>query len=65
MPKVKTHQGASKRIRKSKTGKLMQRTSGQDHFNSRDTGEGVMGKRRDSALHGTHKKNIIQLIPYK
>jgi large subunit ribosomal protein L35 len=65
MPKVKTHQGTAKRFTKTKTGKILHRASGQDHFNSRDTGENTMGKRRDSALHRTHKKNINQLIPYK
>jgi large subunit ribosomal protein L35 len=65
MPKVKTHKGASKRFNKTKTGKLTHRASGQDHFNSRDTGEVTMGKRRDSQLHRTHKKNITQLTPYK
>ncbi len=65
MPKVKTHKGASKRFRKTKTGKLMHRASGQDHFNSRETGEVTMNKRRDSGLHSTHKKNITQLVPYK
>lgn len=65
MPKVKTHKGAAKRFRKTKSGKLMHRASGQDHFNSRETGETTMGKRRDSALHSTHKKNISQLVPYK
>lgn len=65
MPKVKTHKGAAKRFRKTKSGKLMHRASGQDHFNSRDKGEHTMNKRRDSVLHGTHQKNIVQLVPYK
>ena len=65
MPKVKTHKGATKRFRKTKSGKLLHRTSGQDHFNSREKGETTMNKRRDSALHSTHKKNITQLVPYR
>jgi hypothetical protein len=44
---------------------LMHRASGQDHFNSREKGETTMGKRRDSGLHKTHKKNVTQLVPYK
>lgn len=65
MPKVKTHKGAAKRFRKTKTGKLLHRASGQDHFNSRERGETTMNKRRDSSLHSTHHKNITQLVPYK
>jgi len=64
MPKVKTHKGASKRLRKTKTGKLMHRTSGQDHFNSRESGKVTKNKRRDSSLHASNSK-LRSLIPYK
>lgn len=64
MPKVKTHQGASKRLRSTKSGKLMHRTSGQDHFNSRESGKVTKNKRRDSTLHATNNK-LRALIPYK
>jgi len=64
MPKVKTHKGASKRLRKSKTGKLIVRSAGQNHFNSRDTGKVTKNKRRDRNLGSTHQK-LNLLIPYK
>lgn len=64
MPKVKTHQGASKRLRVTKTGKVMHRTSGQDHFNSRETGKVTKNKRTDSPL-AENNKHIKSLIPYK
>ncbi|HEV7448939.1 MAG TPA: 50S ribosomal protein L35 [Candidatus Paceibacterota bacterium] len=64
MPKVKTHKGAAKRLRKTKSGKLMHRASGQDHFNSRDTGKVTKNKRRDVTMHASHNK-IKSLIPYK
>ena len=50
MPKAKTHKGTSKRLRKTATGKLMHRTSGQDHFNSRESGKTTKNKRRDSQM---------------
>ncbi len=50
MPKAKTHKGATKRLRKTATGKLMQRTSGQDHYNSRESGKTTKNKRRDSSM---------------
>ncbi len=64
MPKVKTHKGASKRIRKTKSGKLMARTTGQDHFNSRESGKVGKNKRRDLSLGKVHQK-LNQVIPYK
>ena len=64
MPKVKTHKGTSKRIRKTKTGKLMARSTGQDHFNSRESGKVTKNKRRDLLLGRTHAK-LLQVIPYK
>lgn len=64
MPKVKTHKGTAKRIRKTKGGKLMARATGQDHFNSRETGKSTKNKRRDIMLGRTHQK-LKSLIPYK
>lgn len=64
MPKLKTHKGASKRFRKTKTGKLMHRTSGQDHFNSRETGKVRKNKRSDSTISKDTKK-IARRIPHK
>lgn len=64
MPKVKTHQGASKRLRITKTGKIMHRTSGQDHFNSRETGKVTKNKRSDSLL-SDDNTHIKSLIPHK
>ncbi len=64
MPKVKTHKGAAKRLRKTKSGKLMHRASGQDHFNSRDRGVTTMGKRRDHELHPATVAAVKKLLPY-
>lgn len=64
MPKVKTHKGTAKRFRKTKTGKLMHRVSGQDHFNSRETGKVKKNKRQDVRL-AKNNERITSLIPYK
>ncbi len=50
MPKAKTHKGATKRLRKTGSGKLMQRASGQDHYNSRESGKTTKNKRRDNIM---------------
>jgi large subunit ribosomal protein L35 len=65
MPKTKTHKGASKRLKKTGTGKIMHRKTGQSHFNSRSTSKKTTGKRRDMSMSKTNDKNIIPLIPYK
>jgi large subunit ribosomal protein L35 len=64
MPKVKTHKGTHKRFKKTKTGKLLHRTSGQDHYNSRESSKVTMNKRRDSSM-SKQSDNIRSLIPYK
>ena len=64
MPKVKTHQGTAKRIKKTKSGELMARAVGQDHFNSRESSKVTKNKRRDINLHQANNK-LKQLIPYK
>ena len=64
MPKVKTHKGTSKRITKTGSGKLMTRSTGQGHFNSRESGKTTKNKRRDMSLNQTSNK-LRSLIPYK
>jgi len=64
MPKVKTHKGTAKRIRKTKSGKLMARATGQDHYNSRESGKTTKNKRRDLNLGKVHQK-LLSVIPYK
>jgi len=64
MPKVKTHKGTAKRIRISKRGKLIARSVGQDHYNSRESGKVTKNKRRDQTLHKTNHK-LKQLIPHR
>jgi large subunit ribosomal protein L35 len=64
MPKVKTHKGASKRFRRTSSGKLMHRTSGQDHFNSRETGKVRKNKRNDITISKQASKITVR-IPYQ
>lgn len=48
--KQKTHKGAKKRFWKTGGGKIRHRTSGQDHFNSRESGKTTRAKRKDNTL---------------
>ncbi|TAK03245.1 50S ribosomal protein L35 [Patescibacteria group bacterium] len=62
--KLKTHKSLSKRVWRTKTGKVMKRFCGQGHFNSRDTGKMTRKKRRDTELSGVNHKAIDALLPY-
>ncbi|MFA5155734.1 MAG: 50S ribosomal protein L35 [Patescibacteria group bacterium] len=64
MPKIKTHQATVKRFKRTATNKLKQRKAGQDHFNSRESGNTTRQKRLDIAVHQTVAKTIKQLTPY-
>lgn len=64
MPKIKTHKATVKRFKVTGKGKLMQRKGGQDHFNSRETGQMRRQKRRDIETTDTLTKTIKALTPY-
>ena len=60
----KTHQSIAKRIKITKTGKLMKVKSGKGHFNSRESGNVTRQKRRDIAVSDVHTKNIKSYLPH-
>lgn len=64
MPKIKTHKATVKRFKKTASNKLTQRKAGQDHFNSRDTGNATRKKRLDISATKTLAKTIHTLTPY-
>lgn len=61
---MKTNKTIAKRFKVTKTGKVIKRCAGQDHFNSAEPGKVTRNKRRDvqigcQALNATIKKNIL------
>lgn len=62
--KQKTHKAISKRIKVTKTGKIMKRKGGQDHFNARESGNKTRNKRRDDQLSGANRKLIRDMMPH-
>jgi len=62
--KQKTHKAVAKRFKTTKNKKVMHRTAGQDHFNTRESGKTTRNKRRDQEMSKTLEKNIKQLMPY-
>ncbi len=58
---MKTHNALSKRFKVTKKGKVLKRTAGQDHFNSRESGKVTRNKRRDRKMSDSYTKVIKQL----
>ena len=58
----KTNKTLSKRFKVTKTGKLIKRTCGQDHFNARDNGKKIRNKRRDRKMSEAYAGTIKKLI---
>jgi len=60
--KQKTHKAISKRFRVTKTGKVIKRTAGQGHYNSRETGKVGRNKRNDVTLSVAMVKHVTQRV---
>ncbi len=63
MPKLKTHKGTAKRFRVTKNGKVIKRTAGQNHFNSRENGKVGRNKKSDTVLSPTVNRIIQITLP--
>ncbi|MBI2552279.1 50S ribosomal protein L35 [Candidatus Uhrbacteria bacterium] len=62
--KLKTPKSLSKRFKITRTGKVLIRKGGQDHFNAREPGKVTREKRRDVSLSEHHAPNVKKLLPY-
>lgn len=52
---MKTNKSFTKRIRVTKTGKLIARKSGQNHFNAKEGSGTKSAKRRNASVHLSNK----------
>jgi large subunit ribosomal protein L35 len=64
MPKMKTKKSVIKKVRLTKKRKLLRRKTGQNHFNSKETGKKGRQKRKDVRLFQTDEKNLLKALPY-
>ncbi|NTW75963.1 MAG: 50S ribosomal protein L35 [Candidatus Moranbacteria bacterium] len=63
--KQKTKKSVSKKIKVTGSGKLMRRSSGQNHYNSRDTGAQTRAKRIDKGfVVAKEEQNVKNALPY-
>ncbi|MCR4278472.1 MAG: 50S ribosomal protein L35 [bacterium] len=60
--KTKSRKTIVKRIKMTKTGKLLKRYGGQDHFNARESGNTTRKKRRDKTVSKAFARNIKMLM---
>lgn len=61
---MKTHKALAKRVRITRRGKVMKRKAGQDHFNSRESGDTRRMKRTDVAFGVTIRRALKAMMPY-
>lgn len=59
---MKTHKAVAKRFKITRKGKVIKRTAGQDHFNTREGGKTTRNKRRDKCMSATLTKTIKKLV---
>ena len=62
MSKTKTHKVAAKRIKVTKSGKLLIRKAGQNHFNSKERRAAKSAKNRQNELHMSNKERSRFLV---
>lgn len=62
MPKIKVRQAVAKRFKITKKKKVVKRSTGQDHFNARESGKQKRSKRLDKFISKADAKNIRKMI---
>ena len=62
--KSKTKQALKKRVKISAKKKILIRTGGQNHFNSRENSKVTRNKKRDKTISKANVKNVKKLLPY-
>ena len=65
MPKLKTRKSLIKKIKITGGGKLKTRATGQNHYNSRESGSQKRSKRSDNDVYKAVADNIKKALPYQ
>ena len=64
MPKMKTHRGAAKRLKKTGTGKLKRPKAFKRHKLTKKSAKNKMNLRKSTLVSDGDAKRIAQLLPY-
>jgi large subunit ribosomal protein L35 len=62
MPKIKTRKAVAKRFKVTKKKKVIKRSTGQDHFNARESGKQKRAKKADKSVSQADAKNIRRML---
>jgi large subunit ribosomal protein L35 len=62
MPKLKTHKGTAKRIKKTPTGKILRENAGTNHFQMKQTRRGKRAKAEDSQISGKIARDVKRAV---
>ena len=65
MPKMKTHRGAAKRFKLTKTGKIKRSQAYKSHILTKKTTKRTRNLRKAALVFSGEVKTIKKLIPYK
>ncbi len=65
MPKIKTHKGIAKRVKKTASGKLKRKKAFHSHILTKKTGKRKRHLRKSKLIDKTYQKRYSQLLPYK
>ncbi|MEM7416873.1 MAG: 50S ribosomal protein L35 [Gemmatimonadota bacterium] len=64
MPKMKTHRGAAKRVKKTGTGKLKRMRSNKSHILTKKTTKRKRRLRQPSLVSKADEKKLNKILPY-
>ncbi|GAA0241542.1 50S ribosomal protein L35 [Metaclostridioides mangenotii] len=64
MPKMKTHRGAAKRLKKTGSGKLKRAKAYKKHILTKKSAKRKMNLRKSTLVSDGDAKRIAQLLPY-
>lgn len=65
MPKMKTHRGAAKRFKVTKSGKVKRAKAYTSHILTKKSAKRKRNLRKGTLISPAEEKNIKSLIPYK
>ncbi|MFP4016373.1 MAG: 50S ribosomal protein L35 [Halanaerobiales bacterium] len=65
MPKIKSHKGIKKRVKKTATGKLKRSKAFHSHILTKKSGSKKRDLRQADLIDKTYEKRYKQLLPYE
>lgn len=61
---MKTNKSVVKKVKITRKKKVLRRSTGQNHYNSKETGAEGRAKKKDKRMFRTDEKNVVAALPY-